>query len=688
MSLFSSYGQTESPFVRVGDNGFVGVDAETSPDKLPEGVVSRAENLRFRTKAAESRPGMPYINWFYRDNYPYDIARSDVLTGTWTYGGETGNAQVTIDSGSTSGTPYSQGYEYLRFDSGLILKATGEESGGAIPVEITPILNGQSASAETFVWCKQQVAESIDFNTLDLTRSIIPSTQTKMTTGVFSDPNGYEYAVVITDTSAWFGRENNRPFEVTIPGGVDSEAFLVQAFDRLFLFRGTGQTVLDYTSSRGTWAELSLVSGKSDESEADEITYEESLPNAKRGLFFQNRMWIFVDDLLYVSDIGTPDRYYKLTNEFRINKGSAHGDIVTLFPFGKYGILAFSSNSIHLIDNVYGDVATNMRITQISSRIGCGAANTVVNVGNSVWFCDQNGDVWSIDQVNDERMELVGRPVSWPIKPAMEERGPADLTSWSAAYHNSYFYLFFNTQEDGEWSDYLPTYKTGFLNRIAVYDTVREAWAGIDVDTNLNAFGVPMHLNYMGDVHLMVVDKLQANLRVIGYGQEDGMRNTVKYPQVSMTTRGYTAKTGEEQQFKQIKIQTGVQAADIDITFQTDGYNETQDVGGIDTTGSERLTYLTWDKTDWDPSNDNNDFDTPYRKDYSVYPSDNTDGIDLQSASGGIHTNIYQDYRYSRNITANGYWAQAVITNTDGVAKIKDVSVAVKSNGELQGDRI
>ena len=765
MALFDSYNESESPYVRVGDGGFIGMDYRTAPDKLKEGVYSYGENVRTRTKEAVTRPGNPYINWFYPDNYPWDINYTNTaLTGTWTRrvkftlsGGSgvmtlgetvtgsssgftavvglvtsitkidvalTGNnfiigetitgttstetavitvitdsvsgdvtldEDITVDSGATAGTPFADGYDHIRFESGLVLKATAEESTGIIAVESQFVANGQSVAAETFVWCKQVTSDENQYK--DLTRSVITNatpTQTVITTGLFRDPNSKDYAVIVTDTSTWFGSEYSRPFEVTIPGGVDNNAYLLQAFDRLLLFRGTGQPVLEYTNASGVWSSITGV---------DSVGYTLPIPNADRAVFFQNRIWLHVNDNVYFSDIGNYTHYYWLENEVRINSGE-NDKIVALFPYGKHSLLVFKENGIYLLDNLYGDVAEKMRVRQISSRIGCGAPETITNAASQVWFCDKSGDVWSLSQVDEERMELSGEPVSWPISSYWDKKAARNVSTWMAAYHDSYFYLFIDT-ENSAWNldTYLidalglPNYDN--LNRVAVYDTINESWASLDFDHSLNAIGKPMLLDWLEKPRLMVVDKATGNLRVIGYGELDGTRpeGSAIYsgdPWAELLTRGYLAARGTEQQFSQLRLQVGRYNNDMQVDGLIDGINETEYFISEHINSSNRLTYLNANEStgyaDWEPDNSNGDFNAPYRKDYAVYPSDNSTGINLGDT--GIETNLFQAYKYVQKINELGNYMQIKCISDAGRFKVKSISIDIRSNMNLQGERV
>ena len=66
---------------KVGDGVFTGLDSHLSPDKLSDGMVSVAENVRMRTGEAVTRPGNPIINWFYPEGYPFDESATEASAG-------------------------------------------------------------------------------------------------------------------------------------------------------------------------------------------------------------------------------------------------------------------------------------------------------------------------------------------------------------------------------------------------------------------------------------------------------------------------------------------------------------------------------------------------------------------------------------------------------------------------------
>ena len=602
---FREYGRLDSRFIEVGDGRFAGMDSHVSPDNLGRGMVSSAENARMRSGEIVTRPGNPFINWFYPDNWPYDLDPANAITGD---------------------------------------------------------------------------RDNPDYH--DMMRSVITNStpaQTVVGGGSFSNPDGGEFAVILTDKSAWFGSGGSAPFEVDIPGGCPEDHHLEQAFDRLFLFRGKELPVLDYNFARNSWISAgSKTSG----------IFTLPLPNSDGGLFFQNRLWVHVDDRLYFSDIGDPGRYYYLENEVRVNAG-AQDKIEALFPFGKYSLLIFMTNSIFVLSDLHGDVAANMRLQLISSRIGCGAPRSITAVGSQIWFVDQCGHVWDLEQVDTDRTEISGQPRSWPIYPAMVKAGMKNIKNWAGAYNDGYYYLFIEADQSDIAGDLTGQHYSEFsgLNRIAVFDTILGNWVSLDWDLGMTGIGSPMLLNWLGCERLMIADKMSGNLRVIGYGDTDGTRQprgasdlASGAPTVRVVTRGYFSQRAVEAQFNQLKIQYSRWDSDIKLELLEDGVNEVQLVADDEVNDSNRYNYLNWDSAGaWDPSNAGDDFDAPYRTDYSVYPGT---GIALNR---GIDLKTFQSYKEVKALNTNANFIQVRITSNSGITKVRDVSVSMRANHNFRG---
>ena len=90
----------------------------------------------------------------------------------------------------------------------------------------------------------------------------------------------------------------------------------------------------------------------------------------------------------------------------------------------------------------------------------------------------------------------------------------------------------------------------------------------------------------------------------------------------------------------------------------------------------DRSKYLTANTADYDTDNDNDDFDAPYREDYSIDldPDNTAPGIDLKT--DGVALDVMAHHEFKRNIPKiNTPHAQVEITNTTGTIEINSIGI-------------
>lgn len=656
---------------RSGDRFFLGMDAETAPDKLAQGMVQRARNTRFRTRTARTRPGIREIGWFYPDFYPYDTVVVSGGTGgslsgvTYEDGSDPPIASATLNSTSSSFAAIYVG-SYVRFATGRVLRITAYTS----PTEVTvtdEAYYDADAVGDFVITTKNGVPSTVIQD--DMTAN---STEVRGG-GLFSDPNGREYICAVTDDKMWMCREYSRPFYVTHGGITDDDScFLLQCFDKMLLFRGEGKTVLEWDGSAYTNFQEITASSVGD--------YTDPIPNAKRGTFFQNRVWVGFDrDRIAVSDIGQYTRYDYLANEFRLNERTSD-EIQSLFPYGKNALLVFFRNSIYLLDNIYGDLSA-MRARRISRNIGCGNPDTIVNVADDVWFCDQNGDVWGISQVDDDRMELRGRPVSWPIRPYMDELGAQQVQYWKAAYHDSYFYLAFTRGIGG---------LVGTADAVAVFDTITERWAGIDWDddTGYPTVDFWVQTDALNDRRLLC--HYAGSFQIYGYGNADMASNRERSIRTEIETRAVGVK--EQTRLITHNVFANIHTLNprLTLTLVADGAGEEIPVRTAMT--KDRTKYSTWGKSDYAVDNSGDNYADPHREDYQVLGDD-----DIVLPINGVRINPLQEQHvleplrftggnFSLRIDNNWYIDPENIGGEETLIELSDWSIRSRDRGEGQHD--
>lgn len=188
-------------------------------------------------------------------------------------------------------------------------------------------------------------------------------------------------------------------------------------------------------------------------------------PLARDGLYAFNRLWLIEgDDTVIPSDL-LDENWDRVTNEFRVEQGDGTR-LVTLRPFAGGSILAFKERGIALIRSAFNFTdATDLVIEFISDRIGTVAADTVVNVGNDVFFLGREG-VWTIRQTTEQNAQLVELPLSEPIYGLMQDVNWTYADTCSAVQFDNYYILA------------VPVGGSTVPNRLIAYDLLLKSWVG------------------------------------------------------------------------------------------------------------------------------------------------------------------------------------------------------------------
>lgn len=395
----------ETPEI-LGDRGFVGVNMRLDPAMLPPGYVAEAINCRFNRGIIETRKGFQFPVW---------ANKASSVTGTVT-------RLVQVATFSTTGAVAHNFYSGQRVS---INGFNAAEYNGAFTVTVL--------TASTFSYTVTGSPATPDPNTgLAIGQGTIPW-GTIFGVGVFSDPNTLkDYLIVATAAGVYYTSPNNVPYQIPLPAGVtlsDTVNF-TQAFDRLIMHRGEGLTALELKSITDSWTEIvQTPSGNG----------TETIPQAKRSLFFQNRLFIpFGNDQVAVSDFNDYTRYVPVLQEMRINQGSSDR-LIALVKFNDITVIAFKEQSIYAINNVYGNLAA-IQLDEITNKFGLIAVKSIAHVGSDLWFLSSLG-VMSIRQTEQNKLQGVALPVSEAIQPLIDRINWKYAMNAVAAYWDNKYYL-------------------------------------------------------------------------------------------------------------------------------------------------------------------------------------------------------------------------------------------------------
>ena len=146
-------------------------------------------------------------------------------------------------------------------------------------------------------------------------------------------------------------------------------------------------------------------------------------------------------------------------------------------------------------------------------------------------------------------------------------------------------------------------------------------------------------------------------------------------------TRAYQCEDQERKRYTRLVAQMSTWSPTYTVTLVTDGVNETDTVIAAKT--RSRTTYYT-ETTAWNPTNVNDDWDNPYRQDYSVVPD--ADGVSL-GITDGINFDQQQECDETLAISQRGGELQLEITNTTGTVALKSVTLSAVPGERSNGTR-
>lgn len=291
-------------------------------------------------------------------------------------------------------------------------------------------------------------------------------------TGEYRDPDGAAWSVRVFADQTTLLRSGYPEETLSYPTGeeISGPVRVVQAFNQIVLLRGIDAAPLkwdgDFTN--------------------DFQDYPGSaIENGFDGLYFQNRLWVLYGrDRLQYSDVLSST--FATLSDFSINEGD-ESNLVRIFPFNETTLLLFKSRQIWGLKDVYGDPATNSRLTLINSSRGCIAGDTVVDVGPDVFFLSDGG-VFALTMVDQTRSQLRDLPISRPIQPIIDRINWRYASSAQAAYFDNKYYLA------------VPLDDSTINDTVLVYDLLRQAWVSVDTFAAVEGFAVDrwIRFQYLG----------------------------------------------------------------------------------------------------------------------------------------------------------------------------------------------
>lgn len=207
------------------------------------------------------------------------------------------------------------------------------------------------------------------------------------------------------------------------------------------------------------------------------------MPAPAWGVYHQRRLWVpyaylssgtsgsptitdrNIKDEIVASDILDSDTYDRIANQFRVTAGVADF-LVGVLPFAEDNLLIFNRNSIHIATGISGSL-TDVALRLVTSELGCVARNTIVQVGNEVFFLSDNG-VYSVNFGDLYNLRGAGLPLSAAIQPIIARINTSRSQFAVATYFSNRYYIA------------VPLDESNTNNAILVYNFLNQGWESVD----------------------------------------------------------------------------------------------------------------------------------------------------------------------------------------------------------------
>jgi hypothetical protein len=487
--------------------------------------------------------------------------------------------------------------------------------------------------------------------------------------GVYSNPNGDELFLVAGDTEIYINKDGTYPTSLEAFGDMADSVEFVQARNKIYLFQGvdTQPLVWDGVDANGF---IAITKTHTDDTSTDLI------PNAVTAEAASDRFLIKKDkNSVLATDIGDYVSYDPILEVFYVNSGTSD-EIVRVFAYAKGIALVFTHRNINALTNYTGD-PTLATVELLNSELGLAGRKAVTMLGGDVLFLSEPGGIYRVAAAFESRLQTVPLPVTDPIQPLIER------INWAAAggavAKSLGEYNYFAVPIDGSLVNNCMIVFNGATNIVEGFDTFPAAFQIDDLCVTL----------YNGERRLFALDKNSAKIYVMYEGKSDyvyeplgdtpdvaiehQIEDVIETRGYATTETGYYARSGyntsTRHDFKKVEIAVETWTPSIQVTELTESVGADRALN-VNPITKSRTEYDTFGRKDWEPTNENDDWGTYGRQDYSVVADDT--GFDPGS---GIDPDRKQASTLRFSTKARGRFVSYRIANSQGQCDVSNVLV-------------
>jgi hypothetical protein len=251
---------------------------------------------------------------------------------------------------------------------------------------------------------------------------------------------------------------------ISVEIGLDEVIEVVQAFDKIILFRGPDHQPLGWGGDEGGFVVVP------DASVGDDIPWTN-----RAVLHAGGRLWTVEDrDAVLASDIMEYTEWDRVYQMFSVKPGDGD-EIVTIAPFHEDMMLVFKRKSISILSGINsivdleagGHLSDYVTCNVIDTETGLAAPRGFVTVGEDVWYMGAGGNIYSLSRNQQNKVQRQAIALSAPIQSLVSRINPRAVGQTVAGIFGNY--VFFA----------VPLDSSAVNNALLVYDLIAPSQSGV-----------------------------------------------------------------------------------------------------------------------------------------------------------------------------------------------------------------
>jgi hypothetical protein len=434
-----------------GDNGFIGIDAESTPSNLEPGFLQVGENIRIEQTRLFTRKGLKTL--FGETEY----ANIGNVLNTSVYNDRLGNE-----------------YLVLILENGIRLFSP------SAPEQLSQL----------YTYPKQTIGgveyiRSVDTNTEAIQAVnniyILRGEETGYIEGATYTSNSPTHTTVTVTVPTGHGLSVGDEFSIQTGHAQNSGSFFVSSTPSTTQFTYKIQTGYNHNGTANISIGRAVLywDGSSELKVVKQVSLDGNaadFPMTSTAIFHRNRIYCKVSrDEIAVSDYLTDNdgnwKFNRTIKQFTINEGDGQ-EITAIHPWTDDTILVFKDRSIYQARIGDANESAELVIAEsfvrtLSSDLGSLSKKAVANTGNRVFFLSQRG-IYMIEPNLDLRLLTNTVPVSRPVQKYINRINGSHVRNVVSKIFNGRLYIAVPLDNNTENS------------HVLVYNMINQQWESVD----------------------------------------------------------------------------------------------------------------------------------------------------------------------------------------------------------------